>query len=321
MDSVDKKILSYLCLGEGVFINMYKLSKNLNCHRNTVRSRVNSLLEHKIIRPPTCLYNLLFEKLPLMSIDYVNYPLDKIDKIVQDPNVVGVYKVHEGEYNILTFSFWKNVLAHKVWEEKNFYEDALVGDSEAMYIPTAFIFKMNFNGILPRLIEKNARVFGGQVLDNLSFRILCYLLKGNFLWINEQAIAKKVGVHRRTVKRRISTYFNKNIISSPKCYFYSYFTPPDRLMVLSLFESRNPKLLRTYFKKDPHVMMLTKVNRMEYTHLILSSHNSISTYTNWSDGFRRAFKHVGGQDVIFIPSENILKTDFNPIIKKLLYSK
>ncbi len=322
MDDVDRQILSQLCLGGGVFVNMHRLSKNLNCHRNTVRSRVRMLLDKRIIHRPRCFYNPLLENRSLISIDFVDCPVSEVSDVVRKPNVVGVYRIHKGEHNTLILGFWENVLSHKVWEGNYFYKNNSVGGTESVYIPSEFIIKMNFNGILPRLIEKKARVFGSVVLDDLAFKILCYLVRGDFLWINEHAISKKVGVHRKTVKRRISSYFENNIIKKPRCYFHSYFTPPHRLMVVSLFESRNPRFLRTYFKRDPHIIMLAKINHFNYTHLVLSSHNSITTYSKWSDSFQTAFKDiVGGPDVSFVPSENVLKADFDPVIKNLLYSE
>lgn len=320
MDILNTKILRLVCKGEGVFVNLYQLSKKLKCHRSSAKRRVDMILKRKIINPPKCFYNGLYKNLPLFVVDFVNYPVDDrhMNRLIKDKHVVGLFKIRQGEYNLLSLSFFRDILTHKVWEDDVFYRDELVGDSEGIYIPFQFLFKHNVNDIYRRLKQKNERNYVGEPLDDLSYKILIHLLKGDFLSINSNVISKKLEVHYKTVKKRIEKLLKERIIAKPQCYFPNLFSPPGRLLVVTMIETRISPEFGKYLKRDPHVVAFAKINKDQYTHLIISSHNSIATFTEWSENARAMFKEIRAAQVTFIPAENIIKSDFDGLVKYLL---
>ncbi|VVB75854.1 Uncharacterised protein [Candidatus Tiddalikarchaeum anstoanum] len=320
MDSLDKSILKLVCSGQGVFVNLYQLSKTLKCHRNSAQSRINDLISRGIILPPFCFYSNILKSYPLFVLGFVNYPVDDnhMNRLVKDYNIVGLFKIRQADYNLLFFGFFKDIVSHKVWEDKLFYQDTSVGDSESIYVPTEFFLKVDFNDLMRRLKEKDERDYIGESLDDLSFNILMRLLNGDFVSINTSFIGKKLGVHRKTVKNRLDLMFKNKIIDNPSCFFPNFFSPPGRLLVVTLIESRVSPQLFSYLKNDPHVVGFAKINKERYTHLLISSHNSIATFTSWSEKARAKFSEIKAAEVIFIPSENVIKSRFDVLTNYLL---
>lgn len=320
MKLLDNKLLRLVSSGEGVFVNLYRLSRSLKCHRDSAKNRLDALVNRGIITMPRCFYRGLFSKLPLFVMGFVDYPPSKeyVDKLKAEPHVTGLFKIRKGEYNLLFFSFFESLFDYKKWQDLRFYQDDSVGGSDSSYVPVEFIFKFDPNDVVRRLVEKNERSYAGAPLDDLSFKIMVHLLKGDFVSINSNYLSKKLSVHHKTVKNRINALIKGGVLDKPACFFPSFLLPPDRLLVITFIETRVSSEFIEHLKKDPHVIMLAKENKGKYTYIAASTHKSIATFTDWSENMRIRFKGVKAADALFVPYENVIKSDFSGLASRLL---
>ena len=79
-DPINIELARLLCSGFGVEINISELSRILNKHRNTIDSRIDKILNSKIIDLPYCPFKHLQTIYPLMVIEKADFP--------RDPNIM-----------------------------------------------------------------------------------------------------------------------------------------------------------------------------------------------------------------------------------------
>jgi len=296
-NELNLKLLKYIVSGEGVEINISELSKNLNKHRNTIKERVNQLLNHKIINKPQYPFPWLFKELPLMVISRDNFLRDEKTKhfIEYNDPIFAAFFFKEEEYNTLMISFHKNVCTHQQWHEKIIKEEIIPYreegySSQVLHLGTGCFEKYN-PSISVRGIEQNIRKgrqksIRGYELDELSFEILKKILRGEGIRTNENFLAKELNIHRKTIERRIDTLLKGGIISRPVCRFPRLIVPPEYILVKSLFriKKQHDKILKS-LKSDPHVTWIIKavLGRGGYNLVVFSTFYKIEDHLEWQE--------------------------------------
>jgi len=302
-NELNLKLLKLIVSGNGVEINVSELSKDLNKHRNTIRDRVDQLLQHNIINKPQYPFPWLFKELPLMVISRHNFLRDEKTKyfIEYDPAIYAAFFFKEEEYNTLMISFHKNVCIHQEWYENTIKNGKIPPKengypSQVLHLGTGCFVKFN-PSISIKVIEKNImegrhKSIRGYELDDLSFKVLKKLLRGEGIRTNENFLAKELNVHRRTIERRINTLREGGIISRPVCRFPRIIVPPEYILVKTLFEIRKQynQILKS-LKSDPHITWMIKAvtGRGGYNLVVFSTFYQIEDHLKWQEELDQRF--------------------------------
>ena len=99
-DELNLKLLSDICSGKGVEVNISELSRLLKKHRNTIRDRIANLFEHRIINKPSYPFFQVYSEYPLMVIARADLPRDEITNkfIEEDPHIFAAFFKKDEEY-------------------------------------------------------------------------------------------------------------------------------------------------------------------------------------------------------------------------------
>jgi len=342
-NELNLRLLSLIVSGEGVEINVSKLSEDLSKHRNTIRDRVNNLIEYKIINKPQYPFRWLFKELPLMVISQHNFLRDEKTKyfIENDDFIFAAFFFKEEEYNTLMISFHKNVCAHQEWYENTIKREIIPYREEGyptqvLHLGTGCFVKFNPSNSI-KVIEKNIKEgrqksIQAYEIDDLSFEILRKLLRGEGVRTNENFLAKKLNVHRRTIERRIKSLYTGGIIDRPICRFPQLIVPPEYILVKTLFKikKQHDQILKL-MKSDPHITWMIKAvtGRGGYNLVTFSTFYCIENHLKWQEQLDQQFPSCIGsiKNTYLSPSMTfsinpeyvslcIIKNKLNNVIRK-----
>lgn len=292
-DELNLQLLSKLCAGNGLSINLSYLAKRLKRHRNTIRERVRDLADHGVIDRPISPFLALYKERPLLVAVYADLPDNEQVKrwLIDDANIFAAFRIREGEYNMMLFELHESLWSYHTWREAIVKEGKIPGRGEripstAVYLSNVLIEKYEPSAPVQLIREyfsgKRIREINGCSLDQLSLDILTRLTNGEGISVNENSLAKELGVHRRTVSERIRKLTEAEIILGPVCRFPSFFVPPDFMLVFSLIEMRKPS--EQFVKdvhSDPHVSLAYRVSEGRYNLLLFEAHLSLEDYLKW----------------------------------------
>jgi DNA-binding Lrp family transcriptional regulator len=300
-DELNLQLLSHVCSGRGLSINLSQLAKRLNKHRNTIRKRVRELLDKGLIDRPVFPFLALFKELALMVAVYADLPDDEKVKgwLRDDPNVFAAFRVREGEYNMMLFELHSDLRSYHTWRESIVKDGKIPGRGEripstAIYLSNALLEKYQPNAPV-QLIEKDfhekaVTEINGCSLDELTIEILTCLTSGEGITVNENFLAKELGVHRRTVADRIHKLIDAQAVDRPVCRFPSFFVPPNFLLVLSMIELRKfNEQFRRDIVSDPHVTLSYRISEGRYNLLLFEAHRSLENYLTWESEYNAKY--------------------------------
>lgn len=293
-DELNLKLLSYICAGKAVNVNVSELSRSLKRHRNTIRNRLTNLFENKIINKPIYPFSWLLSEYPLMVIERADLPRDKVTNkfIEEDPHIFAAFFKKDEEYNTLLIEYFRDIEHHQIWREDIVKEGKLPPKkdrypSDIMYFSNKSYIKYNpaqLALLVEQDIEKHKGIINDYQLDELSIQIMKKLTFGEGIHTNEHYLAKQLGVHRKTIEKRIKILLSGDIVEPPVCHFPRFMVPPDYILVLSLKEIKKnaDNILRTW-NSDFHVPIIMRASIGRYTHLTFSSFYRISDHLKWEE--------------------------------------
>ncbi len=118
------------------------------------------------------------------------------------------------------------------------------------------------------------------------------LLQGKGIRTNENFLAKKLNIHRKTIERRINALLKEGIISRPVCRFPLLIVPPEYILVKSLFQikKQHDKILKS-LKSDPHVTWMIKaiLGRGGYNLVVFSTFYKVEDHLEWQEKLDQQF--------------------------------
>jgi len=324
---LDIKLLKSICSGTGVEINISFFAEKFHKHRNTIKSKIDNLLNNRVIEKPLFPFNALLNELSLLVIEKINLPRDpKTNKwIEEDPHIWAAYFVKEEEYNTLLIELHQDFFNYQIWKEKIFNDELITIDPEQVhyYEPifssTKSIIKNKPEDSI-RIIKKNFRnkanpFIGNLKFDELSIEILKMLLNGKGIRTNENQLSKKLNVHRKTIQRRIDLYLRDDIVGTPKCMFPRIWSPPLYFTVLSLLQIKRCKQRNRIVKSltiDPHVAFITKINSRNYDFAMLSNFYKIADHLEWVESYNTRFQNcVGAIKNTYLSPSMAFSIDYN----------
>ena len=322
-DELNLMLLREICSGNGLNVNLSYLTKHLKRHRKTIRKKVEGLLSQRIIDRPIFPFLELFRECPLLVAVYADLPDDERIHgwIKEDKNIFAAFRVRKGEYNTMLLEFHKSIWSYQMWREKLVEEGKIPSREErvpsrALYFSNLLIEKYEPHAGL-RLVEDNLEKGDGKIeidgyeLDKSSFNILKCLVNGDGIKVNENYLANKLKVHRRTVIRRIQKMREGNIIYKPICRFPSFFSPPGFLLVFSLVEVRRfkEKFVQDILK-DPHVSLAYRISEGRYNLLLFEAHSNIEGYLQWEGAYEHKYQGcLGSIDNTYLSPKMAMSID------------
>lgn len=296
------KLLQLLCAGEGVDINISELSNKLNKHRNTIKDRVEHLLEHKIIEKPVYPLLWLFTEYPLLIISKDKFYRDDNTKtfLENDPHILAGYFFQEEVYNTLTIQFHEDLYSYQTWCDK-VLENGKIIKEEDRHPPDALLFStkriLKYDTSAPyRVIERGfkkgvIKKIGDLELDSLSIDILKMVLNGKAIRTNENSLARTLKVNRNTILRQIQILLEKGIIGKPTSRFPLTFVPPGYMLIFSLFEiKKRCDEVAGFLRRDPRVPLLIKANVGRYNYFVASTFQTVEDHIKWQEKYTQNFQ-------------------------------
>ena len=298
-DELNLQILENICSGNGVEVNISELSRILKKHRNTIRDRIENLFKYEIIHRPIYPFFWLYREYPLMVIARADLPRDEQTKkfIEEDPHIFAAFFKKDEQYNTFLIEFFKNIDHHQTWREEVIRENK-IPPRDIRYPADIMYFNTNFLKYNPahmvQLIEEDMEilhnVLNNYELDNLSLQILKKLVYGIGIKTNEHFLAENLGVHRKTIERRIDRLIESKIVLPSVCRFPRLLVPPEYNLVFSLVEiKRNTDKILSAWLADPHIPLILKAGTGRYTHLIFLSFSRIRDHLKWEEDFDQRF--------------------------------
>ena len=300
-------LLKEICSGNGLSINLSYLAKRLKRHRKTIRKKVRELLFHRLIDRPIFPFLELFQEYPLLVAAYADLPdTEKTQNwIKEDRNVFASFRVRKGEYNTMLFEFHKSVWSYQRWREKLVEEGKIPSREErvpsrALYFSNRAIEKyIPYTGInlIEDCLRKRDEKFEvyDYIISKDTFNILKCLVSSEGIRINENHLANKLGVHRKTISNRILKMQQANMIYKPVCRFPAFFAPPGFLLVFSLVEVRRSREKFTQdILNDPHVSLAYRISEGRYNLLLFNAHLNIEDYLQWESVYDSKYPNCFG---------------------------
>lgn len=321
-DEMNLRLLKMLVSGECVSVNIAALSKSLRKHRNTIRKETIWLLEKHVVNQPVCPFMGLYREYPLLVIIRADLPDEKPirDWIVEDPHIFAAYWSRHAEYNMLLFVYHKNVLGYQLWRESLIDERKIPPremriPSSAIYVSNQLMTKYDPSAAIG-LMENEANLKGRIEINRLELNkdhlnILKHLVSGGVFKINENLLSRELGIHRKTVMRRVDQLIKEGWILSPVCRYPDLLCPPNYILAYALVNIVKARdRIQNVFQKDPHVSMALRISIGEYSDLIFSAHPDISEHMDWEKGLSRRFPGcISRADVTYLSPRNKITID------------
>lgn len=302
-DPLNVELLKLVCAGEGVEINVSELSEIFRKHRTTISSRISNIFEHGIADRPFHPLPLIFDEYPFLVIEKCEFTRDKkTNKWIEvDPFIWAAFFFRDEEYNTLLVELHKDLFHYQTWKDR-IVDEGQVSitqgrdyiHSEAIYVHTKAIIKYDPSSAL-QVFKRNKRdgihdKINGLEIDETYLNLLEALLQGRGVWTNPNALAKKLGIHRRTVQRRLKLLLDERIISPAVSRFPRVWVPPQYFMVLSLLEIKAHKeRIQNTLAADPHVSFLAKATAGRYNYLSVAGFYRMEDHLTWEEEYGQRF--------------------------------
>ncbi|MFW9802615.1 MAG: hypothetical protein ACFFFC_08190 [Candidatus Thorarchaeota archaeon] len=307
-DPLNVELLKLVCSGQGVEINVSELAETFRKHRNTISSRIDNIFRHEIVDKPFHPLPLLFNQYPFLVIEKCEFPRDiRTNKWIElDPFIWAAFFFRDEEYNTLLIELHKDLFHYQTWKDR-IVDEGLVSikrgrdyiHSQAIYVDTKAIVKYDPSSNL-HVIKENQRegILGevnGLEMDNTYLNLIEALLRGRGVWTNPNALAKRLGIHRRTAQRRLKLLLDKRIISPAVSRFPRIWVPPQYFMVLSLLEIKSHKeQIQNALSADPHISFLAKTVADRYNYVSIAGFYKVRDHLNWEEEYSQRFSESLG---------------------------
>jgi hypothetical protein len=321
-DETNLLLLRSLVSGESVTVNINALARVLGRHRNTIRKEVLQLLEHKVVNAPVCPFMGLYKEYPLLVVVRADLPHEKsiYDWVAQDKHIFAAYWSRHAEFNTLLFIYHSDVLAYQLWREALTEEQKIPPrearfPSSSVYVSNQLMLKYHPSaavGLMESELNQKGKIeVNGLTLKQFQFSILKHLVSGGVFKLNENLLSRELGIHRKTVMKRIDSLLKNGWILEPVCRFPDLLCPPNYLLVYSMIEIRKGRERVTQaLDSDPHVSMALRVSIGGYNALVFSAHPDISEHMEWEQSLNRRFPGcIGHVDITYLSPRNKILID------------
>jgi len=316
------EILESICSGTGVEVNISALSNAFKRHRNTIKEQVKSLFEYQIINRPIFPFIWLYEEYPLLVIVRADLPKnEQTDRFLKDDeHIFGAFYVRDEEYNIFLIEFFRDIFHYGEWLKKVVAENKIPPregryPAHRLFFSNRAIFKYQPYSPIYKMEEKfkngEELVLNGFRLNPLCFQIMKKLVLGEGIRTNENLLAQKLKVHRKTIERRIEDLVNAGIVSRPACRFPKFFVPPDHILVYYLVEIKKSldKIIKA-IKADSNIPLALEASIGRYNLLLFGSFFNVEDHFKWEEIYDKRFPDcIGAMKKIYLSPQMTASID------------
>lgn len=338
VDELNYRLLRSLVYGRGVSANIHCLSKTLKKHRNTVRKRVEEIFKNNVLNPPIFPFIGLHKEYPLLVLKWINLPYDEEAEkwIREDPHIFAAFRSRYSEYNTLLILYHKDITSYQLWREKIVADRKITlvngsfPKSSTSFFSNQLMIKYDPNApvyLLEKELRKNGYVsLNGYKLDKLGFQIVKLLTKGQCIKINENKLSKELGVHRKTIIKRIQDLIKERWISYPTCRFPNFFTPPKHILSICKLEIRSFKQeFIQNIRNDPQVTLAFDIKEKEFNILLFGAFRNLEEELKWEVKYGLYLPNrIGKVDIQYFAPGNVVnigerKVSLGILDKKYMY--
>ena len=312
-DKLNLDILEHICSGAGVEVNISLLSNAFKRHRNTIKQHVQDLYDHNILNKPIYPFMWLYQEFPLLVVARADLPKsEEINRFFStDEHIFAAFFVRDEEYNTLLIEYHKDLFAYGEWRNMIVEQNKIPPRQQrypthSLFFSTKHIMKYQPHSPILTLEDK---IMAGEEpaindlkINNLSFQILKKLMLGEGIRTNENILAEKLKVHRKTIERRIEALLKAGIISSPVCRFPKFFVPPNHILVYYLLEIHwSKEKLLSAVKFDHHIPFAVESGMGRYNLLLFGVFSSVEEHFAWEANFENRFPGcIGAMKKIYL---------------------
>lgn len=321
-DRLNLEILENICHGTGVEVNISALSNAFKRHRNTIKEQVKSLFEHKIIDRPIYPFLWLYQEYPMLMVVRADLPrTEQVDRFLkEDEHIFGAFYVRDEEFNTLLIEFFKDLDSYVDWRKRIVTENRIPPRENRYPSHTLFFSNRHIIKYQPQSpIYKMEEIYksGGQMelngygLNRLCFQILKKLVLGECIRTNENLLAQKLGVHRKTIERRVDELLKSGIVQHPACRFPKFFVPPGHILVYYLIEVKRSmdKVIKA-IKSDPSIPLALETNIGRYNLLLFGSFLNVEDHFKWEEVYDTRFPEcIGAMKKIYLSPQMTASID------------
>lgn len=321
-DVTNLKILKEICDGTGISINLSYLSKNLKKHRNTIKKKVEELIKSEIINLPYFPFFGQYKEYSLLIVVLADLPYTEEirDWFKKSRYIFAAYKTRISKFNTLLLVFHKDILNYHLWRDSLVKRGKIPPrdirtPSEASFYSNQLMVKYEPNeGI--RILEEHMDSKKEITLNNLKitqlhFSILKLLLNGKGVRVNETILSKKLGMHKKTIRKRIQKMLKEKVILSPACRFPNFIVPPNFVLQVTKVEiNKNKEEVLSFLRGDPHIPLAFHICEGRFNYLLFEIFFSAGDHVEWSSKIREKFKDsIGTSETILVTENNSIKID------------
>ncbi|MCK4717195.1 MAG: hypothetical protein KAT70_00890 [Thermoplasmata archaeon] len=321
-DEFSLRLLRHIVSGNGVDVNINAIAKRLGIHRATAKSKVERLIEERILDPPRYPFPLLFQEYPLLVLAWADIPRIPQATIFfeEDPNIFAALSCMEGPHNTFLIEFFKDMEYYHSWREGIVKDQKLPGREnraaaevymfsnrlELKYDPTCFLHDMRREFKTAGKLE-----VGGFVFDKNDLNIFDLLLSGECIHTNETYLAKELGTNRKRIARRTTMLLKEGIIGPPKCYFPDLLAPPKYNLIVSMLEMKKDReQIKRFLIADDHVPRALESSIGRYNLLLFSAFRAIDEFFEWGEMLIAEFPDsIGAMSNTILSSRSIHSID------------
>ncbi|MEF8873685.1 MAG: hypothetical protein V5A88_03320 [Candidatus Thermoplasmatota archaeon] len=300
-DELDLRLLRFLLSGEGVHVNVSELSRELDIHWATAKKKLQSLYDQDLLTSPFYPFVQLFEEYPLLVLVKADMPRTQGVRNFyrDDSHIFAAFSCMEGFYNTFLIEFFEGLEDYHSWRSEIVEENKIPDRGERTpaqseffsnrltfkYEPTCFIHKM-----MDEFEEKGFLELNGRKIEAETFRILEKVMNGEAIRTNYSYIGREIGANRKTVKRRIDSLLDKNLIADPKCYFPNLLIPPGYNLIVTMIEATSGRdEVTAFLKRDDNVPRAVETSTERYNFLVFSAFESIEEFFEWGERLNSEF--------------------------------
>jgi hypothetical protein len=246
---------------------------------------------------------------------------EQVDRFLkEDEHIFGAFYVRDEEYNTLLIEFFKDLHSYVEWRKNIVIRNRIPPrenrfPSQSLFFSTQNIVKYQPQSPIAGMEERIRRgerfELNGYRLNSLGFQIMKKLVLGEGIRTNENLLAQKLKVHRKTIERRIADLVRSGVVSHPACRFPKFFVPPDHILVYYLVEvKRNIDRIITAVKSDPSIPLALETNIGRYNLLLFGAFITVEDSFRWEEQYEKRFPEcIGAMKKIYLSPQMTASID------------
>jgi len=149
-------------------------------------------------------------------------------------------------------------------------------------------------------------------INRTAITLVKHVCSGDGVDVNLTKLAKALGKHRSTVRKRVNDLIEKKIINPPVCPFPGVFKHFP-LIILTFADLPHTEQTLKNLRNDGHVFALFRLRERGYNSLLIQFHKSVVDHQIWRE---RLIKKIGRftSQSTYIPNQLMFKYDPSAVV-------